>query len=230
MAIQVISASRHRTFRTFIAQLACHVVGFGQHRARADGDSNRRLVSDRTEWLSGRQFQRLTIFDFTTCARKLQGQTHLNLLHCRATSRRAVLSVTIPSASVPKTAGEIVREAVLELTYTAHDMASFARDLGYLNEGGEVKQPFVWDEERRLHLRAKLDAVFFHLYGVTNRDDVRYVSIQLSPSSNARKWQPMNCYRSRDLCLAWMNALAAGQPDARVEGVRKVLHQKSRAD
>ena len=29
----------------------------------------------------------------------------------------------------PKTAGEIVREAVLELTYTAHDMAPFARDM-----------------------------------------------------------------------------------------------------
>ena len=34
----------------------------------------------------------------------------------------------------PKTAGEIVREAVLELTYTAHDMAPFARDLGYVDE------------------------------------------------------------------------------------------------
>jgi len=25
-------------------------------------------------------------------------------------------------------------------------------------------------------------------------------------------------YRSRDLCLAWINALMAGQPDADVEG------------
>ncbi|KKL13209.1 hypothetical protein LCGC14_2528080, partial [marine sediment metagenome] len=65
----------------------------------------------------------------------------------------------------PKTAGEIVREAVLELTYTAHDMAPFARDMGYVDEGGDVKPPFQWDEERRLHLRTKLDAVFFHLYG-----------------------------------------------------------------
>ena len=50
----------------------------------------------------------------------------------------------------PKTAGEIVREAVLELTYTAHDMASFARDLGYLDEAGEVKPSFRWDEDCRL--------------------------------------------------------------------------------
>ena len=50
----------------------------------------------------------------------------------------------------PKTAGEIVREAVLELTYTAHDMAPFARDLGYLDEAGGVKPPFRWDQDRRL--------------------------------------------------------------------------------
>ena len=66
-----------------------------------------------------------------------------------------------------KTAGEIISESVLELVYTAHDMASFAHDMGYVSENGEVKPPFAWDEERRLHLRAKLDAVFFHLYGVT---------------------------------------------------------------
>ena len=75
----------------------------------------------------------------------------------------------------PKTAGEIVRESVLELVYTAHDMAPFARDMGYVNEDSKVNPPFVWDEERRLRLRAKLDAVFFHLYGVTDYNDVRYV-------------------------------------------------------
>ena len=31
-----------------------------------------------------------------------------------------------------KTAAEVVREVVLELTYTAHDMAPFARDMGYV--------------------------------------------------------------------------------------------------
>lgn len=36
----------------------------------------------------------------------------------------------------PKTAADIVREVVLELTYTAHDMAPFARDLGYVEAAG----------------------------------------------------------------------------------------------
>ena len=116
-----------------------------------------------------------------------------------------------------KTAGEIVREAVLELTYTAHDMAPFARDLGHVDEAGEVKPPFVWDEERRLYLRAKLDAVFFHLYGVTDRDDVRYM-YSTFPIVERQEKATYGCYRSRDLCLAWLNALAAGHPDAEVEG------------
>ena len=74
-----------------------------------------------------------------------------------------------------KPAAEIVHEAVLELTYTAQDMAPFARDLGHVDDSGVARPPFHWDEDRRLHLRAKLDALFFHLYGVTDRDDVRYV-------------------------------------------------------
>ena len=115
----------------------------------------------------------------------------------------------------PRTAGEIVREAVLELTYTAHDMAPFARDMGHVDATGNVLQPFVWDEERRLQLRAKLDAVFCHLYGVTDRDDVRYI-YSTFPIVEREETAAHGAYRSRELCLAWMNALAAGDPDAKI--------------
>lgn len=47
---------------------------------------------------------------------------------------------------------------VLELTYTAWDLEHFAEDIGFRGP------PFRWDEERRLLLRAELDAAFFHLY------------------------------------------------------------------
>ena len=113
----------------------------------------------------------------------------------------------------PKTAAEIVREAVLELTYTAHDMASFARDLGFVEETGATRPPFRWDEGRRLRLRAKLDAVFFHLYGVTDRDDIRYV-YSTFPIVERQETAAYGGYRSRDLCLAYLNTLAAGRPDA----------------
>lgn len=117
----------------------------------------------------------------------------------------------------PKTAGEIVREAVLELTYTAHDMAPFARDMGHVDDEGKVLPPFVWDEDRRLHLRAKLDALYFHLYGITDRDDVRYI-YSTFPIVERQEISDWGSYRSRDLCLAYMNALAAGHPDAEVAG------------
>ena len=105
---------------------------------------------------------------------------------------------------------------MLELTYTAHDMAPFARDLGYLDEAGEVQPPFRWDAVRRLRLRAKLDAVFFHLYGVTDRDEVRYI-YSTFPIVERQEAEATGRYCSCDLCLAWINALAAGHPDAEIE-------------
>jgi len=163
----------------------------------------------RREWLLACNLN-ATIFDFVT-RQKVQGQT-LNLFIVEQ------LPVVPPERyeSVrfgPKTAAEIVREAALELTYTAHDMAPFARDLGYVDESGAVKPPFRWNEERRLRLRARLDAVFFHLYGVTDRDDVRYV-YSTFPIVEQQETKDYGCYRSRDLCLAYLNALAAGRPDA----------------
>ena len=116
----------------------------------------------------------------------------------------------------PKTAAEIVRGAVLELTYTAHDMAPFARDMGHVDVDGEVLPPFVWDDDRRLYLRAKLDALYFHLYGVTDRDDVRYIYSTFSIVER-QETKAYGHYRSRELCLAWMNALEAGHSDAAID-------------
>ena len=113
-----------------------------------------------------------------------------------------------------KTVGQVVREAVLELTYTAYDMAPFARDMGYLDDADEVKPPYVWNEERRLVLRAKLDAVFFHLYGITARDDIRYIYSTFPIVEREEKANYGGTYRSCELCLAYMNALNAGNPDA----------------
>lgn len=116
-----------------------------------------------------------------------------------------------------KSAAEVVREAVLELTYTAHDMAPFAQDMGYVDETGTVRPPFTWEEERRLALRAKLDAVFFHLYDITERDDIRYIYSTFPIVERDEKSAYGGKYRSRDLCLAYMNALAAGNPNVEIK-------------
>ena len=100
------------------------------------------------------------------------------------------------------TARELVRDHVLRLTYTSHDMAPFARDLGYAGP------PFTWDEEERRHLRARLDALYFHLYGLS-RDDAGYV-LGTFPIVRRQDEAQFGNYRTRDLILAYMNALSAG--------------------
>ncbi|MFA5984977.1 MAG: hypothetical protein WC782_13250 [Methylococcaceae bacterium] len=57
---------------------------------------------------------------------------------------------------------------VLELTYTAHDLQSWAQDLGY--DG----LPFSFDPTRLAILRAELDAWYARAYGLT-RDELRYI-------------------------------------------------------
>ena len=150
------------------------------------------------------------VFDFVA-RQKVQGQT-LNLFILEQ------LPVVSPgsfheTSFGPKTAAQVVGEAVLELTYMAHNMAPFARDMGYVDDAGDVRQPFPWNDARRLALRAKLDAVFFHLYGITDREDVRHV-FGTFPIVEREEIDNYGRYRSQDHCLTWMNALAAGDPDA----------------
>ncbi|MFL5269935.1 MAG: hypothetical protein ACJ8AH_25655 [Stellaceae bacterium] len=91
----------------------------------------------------------------------------------------------------------------------------FARDIGYVDDSGRMKPPFVWDEERRRKIRAKLDAVYFHLYGVTGRDELRYI-YSTFPVVEREEITAYGSYRSREMCLAYMSALAAGDPDAEI--------------
>ena len=103
------------------------------------------------------------------------------------------------------TARNLVRDHVLRLTYTAHDMAPFARDLDYHGP------PFVWNQEERRHLRARLDALYFHLYGLS-REDASYV-LDTFPIVRKQDEAAFGRYRTRDLILAYMNALAAGDTE-----------------
>ncbi len=110
-----------------------------------------------------------------------------------------------------KTAEQIIRDDVLHLTYVSHDMTAFARDQGC--DG----PPFAWDEEDRLRRRARLDAVFFHLYGL-DRDDAAYILGTFPIVRRDEEARYGGQFRSRDLILGTMAALAAGCPDAAVAG------------
>ena len=83
-------------------------------------------------------------------------------------------------------------------------MAGFAGD--HAHDG----PPFAWDAEDRLRRRARLDAVFFHLYGL---DRAAAAAVFDSFPLIHREQD-----RSKDLILGFMAALAAGYPDAPVTG------------
>jgi hypothetical protein len=89
---------------------------------------------------------------------------------------------------------------VLELTYTAYDMAALAQELG--DEG----EPFVWEEDRRALLRAELDAAYFHLYGI-DRDDVDYI-METFPIVKRKDEAAFGDYRTKRLILEVYDAMA----------------------
>ncbi|MCF8706328.1 Methyltransferase domain-containing protein [Sphingobium faniae] len=113
---------------------------------------------------------------------------------------------------------------VLELTYTSHAMAPFARDLGY--EG----PPFAWDEDGRATLRAELDAWYALAYGLA-RDELRYVLDPKDvmgpdyPSETFRVLQnneraKYGEYRTQRLVLAAYDELMAQGMRPRLDGYR----------
>ena len=180
--------------RTFIAALL-PTVGFGNKVPILKSET-----TDRNEWLLAANCNSMT-FNFAA-RQKIQGQT-LNLFIVEQLPVIAVEDYARQFGDT--TARELVRDHVLRLTYTSHDMASFARDLGY--EGA----PFAWDEEDRRHLRARLDALYFHLYGLS-REDADYV-LSTFPIIRRQDEAAFGTYRTRDLILAYMNALDAGDTE-----------------
>ena len=85
---------------------------------------------------------------------------------------------------------------------TIQHLAPFARDLGH--DG----PPFKWDEDDRRHRMARLDALFFQLYGIA-RDDAAYI-LDTFPIVREHDEKAFGRYLTKELVLAYMNAVAAG--------------------
>ena len=110
------------------------------------------------------------------------------------------------------TARELVRDHVLRLCYTAWDLQPFARDLGYDGD------PFIWNPEERRQLRARLDALFFHLYGLSE-DDASYILDQF-PVLEKNERKQFGTYLTKHLVLNQYRALAAGDTEAEISESR----------
>jgi hypothetical protein len=103
---------------------------------------------------------------------------------------------------------------VLELVYTAPDMRPLARDL---DDAGE---PFAWDAGRRASLRAELDAFFFRVYGIGDRDDVEYITDTLQAGADGTERDESrdenrgdDGRRARQLVLAAYDRMAQADAD-----------------
>lgn len=152
-------------------------------------------------------------FDYVA-RQKVQGQ-HLNWFIVEQLP--VVPRVAYGRSFGKKSAADIVKDDVLALTYTAHDMEPFARDMGYTGK------PFKWDEADRARRRARLDALYFMLYFPSKtkeeiaalRDTAEYIFSSF-PIVEREDLAAHGRYLSRDLCLAYINALAAGDPDAKI--------------
>ncbi|MDI9334112.1 MAG: hypothetical protein QM533_07015 [Cytophagales bacterium] len=103
------------------------------------------------------------------------------------------------------TVADCVIPQVLALTYTAHDMAAFAKDLGYVDKSGNVLAPFVWDEAERRARMAALDAVFFYLYGL-DANDAAYI-MDSFPIVREQDTKAFGQYQTRVDVLAWLQLL-----------------------
>lgn len=101
-----------------------------------------------------------------------------------------------------------MRDRVLRLAYTAHDLAGFARELGY--DG----PPFSWDEEERRQLMAQLDALMFRLYAL-EEGDIDYV-LSTFPIIRRDDEERYGRFRTRDLILAYRRAQEANDFSSRI--------------
>ena len=149
----------------------------------------------------------LNTFGFDYIARQKVPSTHIKLYMIEQLP--VIESDDYERRFGDKSARELVRDHVLRLTYAAHDLAPFARDLGH--DG----PPFIWNEEERRHLRARLDALYFHLYGL-DRKDAAYI-LDTFPIVRKQDEAVFGHYRTKTMILAYMNALSAGDTETVVK-------------
>lgn len=133
----------------------------------ATGDTFLLAMPDVEPSLVACLYANLCSFALDYCARQKVGGTHLKY---HTFKQLPVLPPSSYLAPCPwdKTKTRLLKEwiihRVLELTYTAWDLKSFATDLGF------ETPPFRWNPERRFVLRAELDAAFFWLYQIEPAD------------------------------------------------------------
>jgi hypothetical protein len=143
----------------------------------------------------------LCCFALDYAARQKIGGTHLTYTYLK---QLPVLGPAMYAADSSWQRGASLQHwilpRVLELTYTAWDLEPFARDVGY--DG----PPFRWDPDRRVLLRAELDAAFLHLYGISH-EDADYI-LDTFPIVRKNDEKTHGEYRTKRVILEIYDAMA----------------------
>ncbi|GGW46051.1 DNA methyltransferase [Streptomyces caelestis] len=126
-------------------------------------------------------------------SRQKVGGTHLAFF--------TVKQLPVPTPAQLSPHAPFITPRVIELTYTTTDMKGFATNLG------GTGTPYRWDQDRRQRIRAELDALFFHLYGIS-REDADYI-LDTFPIVRRKDEAKYGSYRTKELILAEYDRMAA---------------------
>ncbi|MFF4056007.1 Eco57I restriction-modification methylase domain-containing protein [Streptomyces sp. NPDC001668] len=132
-------------------------------------------------------------FAFDYAARQSIGGTSMSFF--------IVKQLPVPTPKQLSVHAPWITPRVLELSYTAIDMEGLAADIG------DTGTPFHWDEGRRQVIRAELDALFFHLYGIS-REDADYI-LDTFPIVRRKDEAKYGSYRTKELILAEYDRMGA---------------------
>ena len=106
----------------------------------------------------------IPLLSTTVLGRSLEGLPFPTSSCASCRSRHQRRSVEPSAVSGKLVLSEWLAPRLLELTYTANDLAPLANDCG------DDNPPFLWDDDRRFEIRFELDAAFFHLYLPADHD------------------------------------------------------------
>jgi len=98
---------------------------------------------------------------------------------------------------------DFIASRIIELTYTAWDLVTFAHALGFYGP------PFRWDEERRFVMRCELDAIYFRIYGI-GRYDADYI-LDTFPIVRRKDETAYGEYRTRRVILEMYDAITEAE-------------------
>ncbi len=119
-----------------------------------------------------------------------------------------LMQIAVPPISKIVKYKDLILPKALELTYTSIALKDFSYYCGFRID------PFKWEDERRAQLKTELDALYFHIYGLSQHEIEHILdSFPILKKAEINKYGE---YRTRRLVLeAWdrLEGVEVGNPD-----------------